>query len=276
MLPFIPKHGWGPDHRRGALTLSFDNFGEAAEIEMGMWGDEPVGRHFTADFIPRLIETLGQTRGTYFIEAINVSIYPEQIKRWHASGNEVAMHAWRHEVWANCDAARRRDILQRSLAAFADIGIRPIGFRPPGGAIPAEAWDEFEQAGLLYCSDLGTPGIKRSGNMLSLPFQWHTTDVYMIEEVMGFMRVRCGDPEAPYSIDTWIRTLDEAVDALLEEGGQRTVLFHPHFIGSSDEKLDVLKHLLARARREDIWIAPAGEVARFAMHEYQQTAALAG
>jgi hypothetical protein len=103
--------------------------------------------------------------------------------------------------------------------------------------------------------------------MLSVPFQWRTTDVYMIEDVLGFARVREGDPESPFTLAQWIETLDRAVDAIIAEGSHRTVLFHPHFIGADDEKLSVLRHLLAPARAEDIWVAPAAEIARFAAHE---------
>ena len=49
---FIPKHGWGPDGRRAALSITDDNLGEAAEVELGLWGDQPVGQHHTARFNP--------------------------------------------------------------------------------------------------------------------------------------------------------------------------------------------------------------------------------
>ena len=267
MEAFRPRHGWGPGGRRAALSITFDNLGEAAELELGLWEGQPIGVHHTAAFVPTLIDALGDVRATSFIEASNTALYPDSIKAWHAAGHEVGLHAWRHEVWERCVPARRRELLADSLAAMRALGIEPVGFRPPGGAIPPEAWQEFEDAGLLYCSELGKPGIGRVGRVISVPFEWRAVDVYMIEDVMGFMRLRYGDPETAYGIDAWRTELERTLAAAVDEGGHRTVIFHPNFLSLSTEKLAVVQHLVAVARSQDVWIAPAGDVARFAAAE---------
>ena len=273
MQMFVPSHGWGPDGCRAALSITFDNLGEAAELEMGLWDGSPVGKHHTASFVQRLIETLGDVRTTYFIEASNTALYPDAIKAWNAAGQEVGIHAWRHENWEACLPERRRVLLKQSLAAMHDLGVFPVGFRPPGGAIPLEAWQEFAEAGLLYCSELGNPGIGCVAGVMSVPFSWRSVDVYMIEDVMGFMRTRLGDPESPFTLDDWRAELDALVGAALADGGHRTVIFHPNFIGSSNDKLDVLRHLIATAQAQDVWIAPVGDVARFAAARTQPAVA---
>lgn len=257
-------HGWGPEGCPAAMSITFDNLGEAAEIELGGWGDRPVGAHHTIDFIPRLIEVLGSVRTTYFMEASNVALYPEAITTWHAAGHEVGIHAWRHENWGRTAPNVRRELLSRSLAAFRSLGIDAVGFRPPGGPVEAAAWREFEDAGLLYCSAAGAPVVGRIGNVVSVPFAWRLVDVYMIEKELGFMRVGYGDPEDAYSIDTWRAELEQAVRSALAEGGHRTVIFHPNFLGTSPEKLEVLRHLISLATANDMWLAPVGDVARFA------------
>jgi hypothetical protein len=260
---FRPEHGWGPDGKRAALSITFDNFGEAAEVELGLWGDTPIGNHHSVAFIPRLIDLLGGVRATYFIEACNTAIYPEAITAWSAAGHEVGLHAWRHENWEQTPAPRRRLLLRQSLTAMHALGVEPIGFRPPGGRLPREAWEEFKAAGLLYCSEAGDPGVGVVGGVISLPFAWRDVDVYMIEEVLGFMRVRCGDPEMPFGIPAWRDSLDGTLAAAVAEGGHRTVIFHPNFLSTSEDKLDVLRHLIAAATRQDVWLAPTGAVAKF-------------
>ena len=217
--------------------------------------------------MPKLIEILGDVRATYFIEASNVAIYPDAIKSWAAAGHEVALHAWRHETWESCDPARRRKLLTDCIKAMRSINIEPIGFRPPGGAIPSEAWSEFEEAGLVYCSDLGVAGVEQIGNMLALPFEWHSVDAYMIEGIMSFMREKCGDQSAPFTIGDWRRHLMAVVNRLSEHGGQHTVIFHPDFLALQSEKLDVVRELIDLALEADLWLAPAGEVARFVAAE---------
>jgi hypothetical protein len=37
---------WGPDNRRAAVSITFDNLGEAADLERGLWPkDKPLGQH---------------------------------------------------------------------------------------------------------------------------------------------------------------------------------------------------------------------------------------
>ncbi len=44
---------WGPQGRRASVSVTFDNLGEACDINMGRWpAGSPVGSHFTAKTSP--------------------------------------------------------------------------------------------------------------------------------------------------------------------------------------------------------------------------------
>lgn len=265
--PFRPAKGWGPGHQRAALSITFDNFGEAAQLEQGRFEGGELGKHHTAAFLPSLAELLGPVKATYFMEGINADVYPDQIRAWQAAGHEVALHGWRHEHWTNCPAERRVTLLADSMAAMRRIGVEPVGFRPPGGGMPLGAWTELAEAGMRYCSPAGTPGVGRVGTIVSLPFAWRSVDAFMIEPVLGFLREHLGEPNEPYSVAEWSTALARTLDELVADGGQRTIIFHPEFLDRAADKLDALREFIAAARQKDIWIAPAGEVAAFVADE---------
>ena len=260
---FRPAGGWGPRQQRAALSITFDNFGEAAELETGRYTGGEIGNHHTASFLPRLMDTLGDVKATYFMEASNAAIYPDAIRGWDKAGHEVALHGWRHEAWLQCPAEQRVKLLADSTKAMSGIGIDLVGFRPPGGGMPPGAWAELEAAGLRYCSAGGPQGVARVGGVVSLPFEWRAVDAFMIEPVLGFLRVHFGEQEAPFSIAEWSTNLTEMLKELVAKGEHRTLIFHPEFLGLDDDKLGALRQLIADAQAEDIWIAPGRDVAAF-------------
>ena len=109
----------------GVLSLTVDNLGEAAELEMGALPTEtPLGRHETAvAVVPRLLGQLDQ-RGisaTFFIEGLNAEIYPDLLREIAGRGHEIGFHAWRHEQWGELSAAEQAANLERGLAAFGRL-----------------------------------------------------------------------------------------------------------------------------------------------------------
>ncbi|WP_460854210.1 polysaccharide deacetylase family protein [Pseudomaricurvus hydrocarbonicus] len=93
---------WGPHGQKAAISITFDNFGEAAELELNLWpADQPIGQHGTRTMLPIILRDLQQAdlKGTFFIEGWNGDIYPESVDAIRAAGHEVACHGWRHEIW---------------------------------------------------------------------------------------------------------------------------------------------------------------------------------
>ena len=62
------------------IALTFDNLGEAADLERGLWPDDaPLGRHPSVTVaLPRLLDELADLdlRATFCVEALNCELYP--------------------------------------------------------------------------------------------------------------------------------------------------------------------------------------------------------
>jgi peptidoglycan/xylan/chitin deacetylase (PgdA/CDA1 family) len=63
------------------------------------------------------------------------------------------------------------------VRALDDLGLRPLGFRPPGGALNAGTLGLLREHGFAYCSPLGEAASVREGVAIR-PFTWPLVDAY--------------------------------------------------------------------------------------------------
>ena len=119
---------------RPTVCLSFDNLGEAAELEAGIWPrTRKVGRHYSVEEgLPWVLKTLGSRPATFFIEGWSAKQYPSAVASIAAAAKEVGLHGWRHEQWKGV-GSQERELLVESVVEFDGLGIKTRGFRPPGG-----------------------------------------------------------------------------------------------------------------------------------------------
>lgn len=258
---------WGPDGRRAAVSITFDNLGEAAEIEQGLWpADRPVGTHpsVTAGlpWILRLLDELG-LRATFFVEGVNVEAYPEALTSIPEAGHEIAYHAWRHETWSGLGPGRERQNLERGLKAFDGLDIRPHGFRPPGGRLADSSFELLGELGFRYCSPEGGSADVTDG-IATLPFQWPLIDAYYFYEPFGYLREAHGDARDPLPASLMRERLLSALATVARDGGHLCLLFHP-FLSVEEEHRGVISDVLEAVRRlteaGTVWCATCGGVA---------------
>jgi peptidoglycan/xylan/chitin deacetylase (PgdA/CDA1 family) len=183
-----------------AIVLTFDNLGEASELERGTWDAQaPLGDHpSVAVVLPKLLETLRglEMAATFFVEALNCELYPRAVREIAARGHELGVHGWRHETWSRLSSARERALLARADRAFASLGVQPRGFRPPGGE-PTDATEPLlRELGYLWWSPVGEGARYRDG-LATIPFEWDLVDAYHLMERFGELRVQRGDRRAP-------------------------------------------------------------------------------
>jgi peptidoglycan/xylan/chitin deacetylase (PgdA/CDA1 family) len=255
-----------PGGARGALNLSFDNLGEAAELEMGaLPADVPLGSHETAlETLPRLLGQLGE-RGiaaTFFVEGLNAEIYPDLLREIDRRGHEVAFHAWRHEQWAELSAAEQAANLERGLAAFERLGLEIAGLRPPGGQLGEGGTAVLRDAGLRYCSPAGA-GAGRKDGVALLPFEWRHVDASCVLPPLGAAREQIGGSPDPVEPARFVAWLEAEIDRLAGDGGYMAIVLHPFMFGWLGEKAlaTLLDRIAAAAAGDEIWVAPGGEIA---------------
>lgn len=212
------------------MSVTFDNLGEAAQLELGMWpADVPVGQHFTVvDVLPRLLDllTTREVQATFFVEGLNAEMYPRALHTIVSAGHEVAVHAWRHEEWAALDAEREAALLARATDAMRTIGVEPSGFRPPGGGLTERTLGLLGEHGYSYASPAGEAEGMLEG-LAVLPFRWPLVDAYAYLPQFAGLRERYGDGPDPHTPERMREEMIAALRSHAEQEGHLTLLFHP-------------------------------------------------
>lgn len=257
----------GSGERRAVVCLSFDNLGEVTDLQRGLWPEhEPLGRHFSVTrALPRILAALAETglRATFFVEGRNTELYPDTLQEIAAAGHEVAYHGWCHEDWAGLPPEREFELLERGVEAMDDLGLRPQGFRPPGGRLTASSLGLLGDLGFAYCSPAGEGAAVREG-LAILPFRWAAIDAYHYLPRFGGLRARDhGSPE-PLPPARFADALDAGLRDATGTGGFLSVLFHP-FLTEDEARFAVLRGRLeamrALADEGAVWCAPHRDVA---------------
>ena len=269
---------------KAAISLTFDNMGEAADLQRGLWGSDPVGNHYTVtQVIPRILLLLKKygIPVTYLIESWNIKVYGEFIlKEIAAAGHEIGWHGWQHEPWAKLSSEEEQENFALS---FGTAGIQQwledsksepyAGFRPPGGLIHTDRTLELcQQHHLKYISPAGENAARvnstPSGNtMIVLPFRWVMVDAYYyMATFAGLRRIKGEYSEEQQSSKTLVDRFILEIDAAIDEKEFLSILFHP-FLTQSLERFGALETVLAylAKRRDagDIWLAPCRDVALY-------------
>jgi peptidoglycan/xylan/chitin deacetylase (PgdA/CDA1 family) len=233
------------------VSITFDNLGEAAQLELGMWPEDvPMGEHFTVvDILPRLLDLLATHRmhATFFVEGLNAEMYPQALHTIIAAGHEVALHAYRHEEWAALDADSEVALLTRATDAMRSIDIRPSGFRPPGGGLTERTLALLGERGYTYVSPAG----ERDGlleGLVVLPFRWPLVDAYAYLPQFAGLRERYGDGPDPLTPVQMRDDMIAALEAHTAHEGHLTLLFHPFSVAfTGDFGWEALDSVLGHA-----------------------------
>lgn len=236
--------------------FTFDNMGEAADIGAGVRAAVPAAPHPSlAVGYPRvysLLERYG-IRATFFVEGWNGVHHPEAVAEIVRRGHELGMHGWTHEVWHQLDPSREAELAERATAALERAsGVRPRGFRAPGGQRSEATERILAELGYAYDASLGDgmkPRALPSG-LAQVPFVWSAVD--------GFYYLRAEPVPVQDVVDGWLQTLDRVAST----GGLFLLICHAFLTGVEEQRLRALETVM-RAALEDgrVRIVTAGELA---------------
>ncbi|MBX3026096.1 polysaccharide deacetylase family protein [bacterium] len=236
--------------------FTFDNMGEAAEVGAGRRaGPMPDGEEPSlAVGYPALLALLARrgVRATFFVEGWNGIHHPAAVRAIVAHGHELGMHGWTHEAWSELDSDREATLARRATDALEHAaGVRPRGFRAPGGRRTAHTEAILQRLGYAYDASLGdgmTPS-RLPGGLAQIPFVWPGVD--------GFHYL--GDaPAAPAAVrDAWIGALRKAA----ARDGLFLTVCHAFITGTDPERVRALEAVIDAAQAAGLTIATAGEVA---------------
>jgi peptidoglycan/xylan/chitin deacetylase (PgdA/CDA1 family) len=214
------------------LALTFDNLGEAADLERGLWpAGEPLGRDPSVTVaLPRLLDALDALalRATFCVEALNCELHPDAVREIAARGHELAMHGWRHERWAELDAEREAELLARGRAAFA-----------ARGELTPRTLALLGSHGFAWCSPAGTER-RVEGGVAIVPFAWELVDAYHRLPSFAALRERHGDPAEPLAPEAAADRLLAALSTDLPP----VLILHP-FLMTDDAGFAAARRVLA-------------------------------
>ena len=249
---------------RRAVLLTFDNLGEAADLERDVTPPAPVGDHPSVTVaLPAVLELLRalELPATFFVEGINAGLYPDAVRAIAAAGHEVGLHAWRHERWSELEAGEQDALLQRSIDAFGRLGIEVDGFRPPGGELGPGTLPALAAHGVRWCSPVGT-GARCADGLAIVPFRWALVDAYHRMESFADLRRQLGDAPAPLSARATADALLEGLAAA--EEGPTVLIMHPFLMVGEEERAEaerVLRWVAEQVAAGERWVATGRELA---------------
>jgi len=249
----------------GTLCLTFDNMGRAREIAEGMANTPDPLEPGLAIGYPRLLGLLDELdlRGTFFIEGWNGLHHPDRVQELAARGHEVGLHGWVHEKFGTLDKARAEQLLHDGTASLARLGLRPAGFRAPGGIRGRHTAQILRSLAYRYDSSTDVEADAPGADYYSVtpgllaPDLAHVPWRYAMVDSIQYLRhpVR---PRTPAELEeSWLAAIDRTADSR----GTTTVVIHAFVSGVDEARFSVVRNVLTRARERGMEIITAHALA---------------
>jgi peptidoglycan-N-acetylglucosamine deacetylase len=242
--------------------------GRAREIAQGKASKPDDREPSLAIGYPRLLgllEALG-LHGTFFIEGWNALHHPDRILELLERGHEVGLHGWIHEDFATLDKQQCERCLYDGTAAFARIGIRPHGFRAPGGHRDKHAIEILRALGYSYDSSTEhsqSSEIEATDFVGTLEPTWlapglaHVPWRYTMVDSIQYLR-HDDRARTPRELEeSWLAMIDRAADTR----SVMTLVIHAYVSGVNEQRFETIRNVLTyAASRQDLIVCTAHQL----------------
>ncbi|MGB3373893.1 MAG: polysaccharide deacetylase [Microbacterium sp.] len=211
--------------------------------------------------VPRVLDLLDRhnIKATFFVPGHTALAYPQQVIAIRDRGHEIGHHGWVHEAAGELDDDAQREVFAKGFEALDKVvGVRPVGYRSPGGSYNAATIRILEENGFLYNSHFSSsdffPIYLRRGDkwnatdpfvfgepidLVEMPFAWHLDDWVHFEFLGGF----CTSLNPPSVVrEAWQGEFDYAYQNA--PGGVLVLCMHPEVIGRGS-RITMLDQLLS-------------------------------
>src|SRR3712207_3272636 len=106
--------------------------------------------------VPRVLKLLADNElpATFFVPGHTAESFPQETEAILAAGHELAHHSYAHVDPSGQTEDEERADMERALAAFERLGVRPAGYRSPSADLSANTLALLEEHGFAYDSSL--------------------------------------------------------------------------------------------------------------------------
>lgn len=213
------------------------------------------GAEFADPGTDRLLSLLDAhgLRITFNVVADLCRSHPQRVARIRDAGHEIACHGYRHERPRDLPRANLDNMLQGALACFAELGVRPIGFRSPESAWSVPLLPALARHGFRWNAerDPATGPYRISRGLIRFPVRtddWDLTD-----------RAASDDPAS--AIRLLLNKWTTHAQASTHRSGLLLIGVHEWIFGLRSGFDDALGTWLARCKRDGWQLRTISDVA---------------
>lgn len=270
----IKKIMFWPKNYKFAISFSFDldidSFWRQKLISANADPKDPVvismgqyGANVGAYRILNLLEKY-KIKATFFIPGEIADRYTQLVLKIKNMGHEIAHHGYEHiDLYSLSPERQREEIIKGKKTLEQKIGVKPLGYRSPGG-FSIYTLEALLDNGIIYDSSLmgaDMPYIYEIENkkIIEIPWKYVYDDfVFYSFNFFPSLDYRKTSPVNPRTLtEIW----KDEFDVLYNEGLFMTIIGHPHLIGQPSRVKaleDFIKYVFSK---NNVWIAPYIEIA---------------